>query len=709
MVNTEEVLTSEFVIRWKERMRKVLKASHPEAKEKKIEKYLNKLVLEKFVERDVVLINNYTNQLVKTTLSATLNLIQSANLIIGGDGVLYRQHDEVDNVLVAFISHIKSMRNAMKKERKKYPKDSYEWLMCDISQSNYKKLINSLYGVMGYIKFILSNRFIAQSVTNQGRQIICSAVCCFENFLSDNMDFVTMDELVEYIMNIRGEYEEKYAERGMDLSIFAFDGDLYDLVKQRLLKKCGFLITVEEVAYVEKLLAPCTREELILLYYKNNLLEFNELPFIKRKLDYIVGNIDELNSPDHIADLPKDVRDAIDDIMDFYQIMVVYNYPVYDRVRKAMFTDKKAVLYVDTDSNFLGLAPLVRHTIQHLSPETVAKTLNNRILRRIIVNIFTCYCQIVVNQALTGLAQHMNIRGEWENIFSMKNEFYNERIVFTDKKKRYIALPVIQEGSILNDGEGIPDIKGFDFKKSTTKQFVKEYYTNLCVEYILKPNVINVGRLYHELMRFRNEISKGIKSGDTQYFKQASVNAVEHYKEPWSTQGITATYIWNIFNPDNMLELPGDCNIVPIKPLTANKRTVTQNINGKNVKVETLHWESNRNIIWLRENYPDYYNRFESGIMNNENPDIRKMSMSYMATPKNPEIPLPPFFDQIVDVEKILTDTLGLFLPIMESLGLRGQRVSSTTSYMSNIVKLQIYHFYDKLEWSLPLYKFIQY
>lgn len=677
-----------FVGKWKERMRDILKSTYgKDVPDNMIEAYLSKQAKEHFKDRPAAIVNNYTNQMVTCSLSEIFDAVDERKYIIGGDGVLFLQHDEKDNPTRAFITYNKKQRNVVKKERKKYDSRDYIWLTLDISQNNIKLIINSLYGVLGYIKFILSNRFIAQSVTNQGRQIICTAVCCFENFLADNLKFLTSSEMFEYIQNILNEYRSVSEEKRFHLDMFEINDNYQSKVKRRLLKKCGFQPSSEDIFILDQIISNCTKEELALLYYKNNLMEFNELPFIRAKLNYIVEHTEELKSPDNIKDLPNDVQKMINEIMDFYMVFVAYTHPVFDRVRRAMFTNKKAVLYVDTDSNFLGLSPLVRHTRLLLDKEVVKKK-KPRDLRFILVNLIAVFCQKIVNEALYNLAIGMNAKDEWARIFGMKNEYYYDRIIFTDKKKRYVANQILKEGSEINDGIGKADIKGFDFKKATTKEFLRDYYTYLCEEYILRSDKINVSELYRILLRFRDEMKEEILNGDTKFYKQASVKAIENYKTPWSTQGVVAVHVWNTFNPDYMMELPVDCNIVPIKEFTAMKRSVVNQVGNKKETSHVYNFYENKNVVWLQEKYPSYFELFREQIIESPNPDIRKMSIKYMAVPKNDEIPLPAFFKDIVNVEKILVDAQSLFSPLMESLGLRTQRVNSTTAYLSNIVKL---------------------
>lgn len=685
-MHSSQAITKEsvFIMRWVQQMAQILQLSFPDRSKKDIDDYLFNYAKTNISNKPVVLINNYRNKTVKTTILEVIDAIEKERLIIGGDGVLYIQHSVAENPLIGYILHVMDSRKLMKKERDKYTKYSDDWVAYDIKQLNFKILINSLYGVLGYKRFLLSNRFLAQSITNQGKQIITTAVCTFENFLSDNVNFVTSSEMFVYVTNILNEYSSIKAKYGkLRTDLFKCTGDFRLAVRNRLLKKCAFNVTENHVRVLDRILKSCNQEELFMLYYKNNIYEFNKLSFVREKLNSALILIKELKSAD-ISNLDENAQKILLSLLEFYYVFVVYDYPIYDRVRKAAFTKKKSVLYVDTDSNFIGLDPLIRHIKKDMLEDNINKTEEDITIQ--LVNIYMYYCQQIVNRSLRTFGIYSNVSEEWASKIQMKNEFYIRRILFAkEKKKRYVADVAIQEGKVL-DPEMDPDIKGFDFKKSTTKETVKSFYTLLCKEYIMRSNYIDVPGLYKELLLFKREIERSMKAGESLYFKQMNVKKPEHYKKPYSTQQIPAVLLWNTLCPEYAIELPSDVDIIPIKELCAKKKFVTDKSSGE--KTCVLDFNSNKNVQWLKQYYPECYERFETDIINNNDIMIRKMSLSSIAKPKNPNIPIPPWFSELINTDKVTNDTIGLFLPIMESLGLRPQKATANTQYLSNIVSL---------------------
>ena len=283
----------------------------------------------------------------------------------------------------------------------------------------------------------------------------------------------------------------------------------------------------------------------------------------------------------------------------------------------------------------------------------------------------------VIDHGLMSLAKHMNVGPEPAKILNMKNEFYLSRIIFTDVKKRYISNSVLQEGVLLNNGDGQIDIKGFDFKKSVTKPYIRDIYSNICVEDILRADKIDVEKIYMKILKLKDDISLSMTKGESTFFKQANVQIIEHYKNPYSTQGVVAVLLWNSLNPTYAMELPTDCDIVPIHELTGPKMD-----NGK------MRWSNEEFVMKFKDKYPDVYARLERDIYNNPNELIRNMGLTSIAKPKNNEIPLPEWFDFLLDPEKVIQDSLNLISPILKSLGLNGLKTNASTEYMTNIIDL---------------------
>ena len=111
------------------------------------------------------------------------------------------------------------------------------------------------------------------------------------------------------------------------------------------------------------------------------------------------------------------------------------------------------------------------------------------------------------------------------------------------------------------------------------------------------------------------------------------------------------------------MELPVDCDIVPIKVISDKK--------GR---------------AWLEDTLPDVYHNVKRDFFDNPNELISNMELKVIALPKN-DTKLPDWFFKLIDEEKIVSDIMSLYYPIMESLGLSTNKVGKRT-YLTNMVDL---------------------
>ena len=629
---------------------------------KKVEKYLDKMIEEEMEVPRCYIVNNLRRKVVNTDIFTLFKSIKDTNMIIGGAATMFVQHDRMPNPMRDFILWNKDRRTKEKKTRDTFERGvSDEWNRWDIAQNNTKVIMNSLYGVLGYAKFIFHNIFLAESITRMGRVIISTAACGFENFLADNIIFSTSSELFEYVSIILDEYEEKYKDK-MSFDFLQVDISP-DQVISRLMDKCGFPIEANTREHLMAIINRLSKDELILLFYKNNFMKFNRIPAIQDKLRFIFSNINELRLPALNKVEREDVRDEIQDLWSFYDCFVFYNHPIFDSVRKMAYGTREGVLYIDTDSNFIAL----NRWVQQIGHEVFQDKLpqEEKAFVFTVANVVTMFLTIVVDRNLKMFARNCNISEEWVKFLSMKNEFFFWRILFGEVKKRYVDLQMIQEGKILNDGKGLPEIKGYDFRKSVTKQYVRDFYTNLCMNEILSAETIDMQKILMMLNQFKQEIRRSMLAGESMFFKQASVNPPKHYANPLQISGIKGVMLWNALCPEYAIELPANIDLIPIRNLATEK-----------------------NRQWLKDSYPAVYDRLEREIFNNRNPKIAEMTLNVIARPRNSNVPMPDWLMDVMDVDSIVNSTMKLIIPIMESLGLKIQKPTSNKQFLTNLVDL---------------------
>lgn len=685
---------STYLQEWKDEMTRTIRLKYSKEKlsDKDLERYLDNKIIKAKEPPMVLIVNNYTHKMSRINILDLIDLIRRNNLICTGGGCIFLPHNVKRNILIDFIQYIMAGRKAAKKKRSKFDKGTDEWEEADREQLAFKLIINSLYGCMGYPGFILFNIFIAEAITNQGRQIITSAINCIENFMGDSMLLENPIELYHFIHTLDVDFQKSTGGEYLEGAFEMLRGDLDinrlpETVSNRFLSKCTFTVSNETQSNIRSIFAQMNQDELLYMYYKNNLLEFSRLPFMKAKIKSLIIDNGPLQFCEDYSYKDDSCRNKIAEIIKFYEYFVNYNHPIYDRVRKAMYYDKTNSLYTDTDSVFISLNEMVQYMLKELfkSPEESGQ--NHRDLRFTSANITLSIVNRMIDLTMKKLCYSCNITEEYAKLLAMKNEFFFSRIMFSNVKKRYISLAMLQEGQILGGGEGLPEIKGYDFIKAGTKPFIRDYYTKICLEDILYPENVNPVKIFKKISDFRTLMNDMIKNGSMELFKQANVKRVEYYKNPYSTQGVVATILWNTLCPDKAVELPSDTNIAPIKSLQYPKPPKPKEGSPINRSIEKSPLEY-KNIKWYAEKHPEAYKRLCKGIYLNQDSAIRHMNLSSIAIPKNLDYKLPDYVVDLLDSESVINTALNLILPIMKCIGINSYKVNTNTEYMSNMVEI---------------------
>lgn len=683
---------SSYISEWKDKMKQIVRLQYTEEElsDKKLEKYLDSQIEKNIKDPKLLLVNNYTNKVSRVTTLELINLVRNNKLICAGGGCLFLPHNAKRNLLIEFIQYIMQGRKDAKKERKKYEKGTDAWEEADRKQLAFKLIINSLYGCLGYPGFIMFNIFLAESITNQGRNIITSAINAIENFLGDSMWFENESEVFHVINNIDSEFYSKTGGRLSEEALTKFPIDfakLPELTTQRFLRHCIFKYNKEFPKMLFDIFNKMSIDELIFMYYKNNLLEFSRLPFMKAKIKALILENGPLGFCEDSSYRNDTCREMIKDIWSFYEFFVLYDYPIFDRIQKAMYLDKSRSLYTDTDSVFISLNEMVKFIENEVFITAEEANMSKQDLTFTAANITLSILNRMIDRAMKTLCKSINITPEYAELLSMKNEYFFQRIMFQDVKKRYISLALLQEGQVLGGGKGLAEIKGFDFRKAGTKPFVRDYYTQLCLEEIMYPDEIKPQRIFKRVLELKKLMEDTIHKGNMEFFKQSNVKKPEYYKNPYSTQGVCAIMLWNALCPDKALEFPSDVNIVPIHELTYPKPPKRSEDTPINRMVNKMPIDY-KNIAWYEERHPNSYRKLFKSFYSSDNALIRHMNLSYIAIPKNIDYELPKYVTDLFDIDSVINDTMSLILPIMKTIGINSFQVTSTTEYMSNMITL---------------------
>ena len=203
-----------------------------------------------------------------------------------------------------------------------------------------------------------------------------------------------------------------------------------------------------------------------------------------------------------------------------------------------------------------------------------------------------------------------------------------------------------------------------------------------------------------KFMEFKDLMEKEIRRGNMDFFRQANVKKPEHYKNPYSTQGVTAIFLWNALMPDKQFEFPTDINVVPITNLTWSIPTAAKDaavnaytssvVSGQDAPVRMVKGpcETNKRIQWYKDTYPEAYERLYKNIYCSVNPLIQHMNLTSIAVPKNADYEIPEFITALFDIQSVINNAMSLGIPLLRSVGIQSFQVSSNLEHASNIVAL---------------------
>ena len=694
----QQALGNTVIAKWKKEIGELLALQTDECYEidyDELYRQLDQIVVRDFKDIPAILHNNYTMRDTRTSLTQMASCVMDDMCILGGDACLFFKHDKLLSVNVPIIAELKKRRKEAKDQLKLYEDGSFMYVYYDTKQKNIKIIINSLYGVMGYHGFHFYNVNLAKSITAMGRCIISTASCGYENFNAGNIQFVNIAELLHYINNIVQEFRKVYPENKM--LFLQIDIVTPSQVVELLRERCAFKFTNDEAMDVAKIISRLDKDCIKMLYYKNNVTAFNNTPLMRRLIKQLFDKIDKLTLGDPYAFenpektgtiLKEGAYDTFKDFRRAYQVMVQYNYPIYDCVRRTRYTDKKSVLYIDTDSNFISLDPYVRFVCDEIYGGIYNDTYDN--MRFKISSVYTMIMSDVVARNFVYFTEMRNIAPEYGQILVMKNEFFFSRIAFGNVKKRYFGWKMLREGKLLKEGKGDLEIKGFDFIKAGTKDTIRKKYSGFVNQILLKDH-LNVRALITEALEFKEEVRAEILSGSTMYFKQTTVNLLEHYKKPYSQQGVKGVLLWNALNPDDVLDLPAPIDVIPInlaKGFTEKRRDAIRAYGPRpleNPEFETIA-STMPCLLNFAKNYPDAYEKFWHGILNNSNPQIADMEFKTLAKPRHSQ-DMPEWFMSLIDMEKVIGESVALLTPVLQSTGIKSTKVGDINHY-TNIVEV---------------------
>lgn len=725
--------------KYKEVMFNITRMLYPDLPPRDMEDAMDWAIAKREHPDRVELRNNYTNKVIPAmatdangleikddngnsiplsdfTIKDMTNYILAKEPIITAWGVLFKKHGVVPNPLANMIKNFMDLRGIHKAEMFKYPKGSEEFAKWYLMQILDKIDANGTYGVLAQSSSIFYNINVAASITAMGRSLISSVTMFFEMFLSNNVKFSSLDEIVNFIYNVTS---EKDSRKYSDYEIL--DRDIsYEECFAKLVYTCGdfrrgeikWIPNEEELEVVWNLLNGLSQEDINRIYYKNNLFEFVNNTSIMKAIIYILSTLDTpFMDPN---ETPEEVKVEMDVLTDLMREYVYYKYQIIDRVDRCDNMIKNVCVISDTDSAIVCLDGWYRFILDKVKGYRFKITqleidevsflegdksgikeeerildydfYNDEIieikrqcklmtiipqdgLRYSIINILSHICGVLVNEYMVEYTKNANsFKEDKPCLIISKNEYLMKRALLTMNKKNYATKLELQEGNIVPDNMSASlDIKGLPINKSTVNENARAELKRILYEDIINSEHIDQLKVIKDLKILEKQIFQSLQSGSKEYYKPASIKSMSNYDDPMRIQGVKASYIWNIVRDNGLEAIDLDArNTVDI---------IKVNIDERNVGI-------------IKDKYPETYEKL-LGVL--RNPDIQKFKsnkqlgdgeITSLAIPVNVETP--KWVMEFIDYTSIINDCLCNF-PI-ESIGI--DKMNRQSINYTNIISL---------------------
>ena len=637
-----------FIKDWMNTVKTSVKLMYPDIPDLELEDFLYEVLDNNIKVPIATLDNNYNHTTKNVDVLSLMQWVKDNNFIIAGNGTIFKNQDQEYNPAIHFLMDVKDSRDRIKGAMKKKTPGTYEYLLDDMGQLNEKLLMNSEYGAAGSNITYFYNLYCAVSTTASGQSLISTAMCCFENFFSDNVKFIDFDDCSKYITNIKEE------PLNMDL-VHLVDDKKVPEVFDRLRNK--FIDYKEEYTFLLfTMLKNLDQDTLNKLYYKNNLYGFVRLPKVKKLIFKIIDETDLFLDPNKP---PKEQKDDLELLWSWVEEWVMYNHFAFNRIGRLTCDPRDTVVTIDTDSNMLCLAPWYDFVLDEvICGDSKILQCDEKMLVYKIVNTATYIASQVISKNLKKFAINSGVLEKYHSRLHMKSEFLFRRMLLTNTKKRYMSKVMLREGTVYEKN----DVKGLDHLKSECNEFTRSFINELCENEILLSKDISVKNMILGVRELAETVRMSLENGEKTFLTPKKCKEAGAYKMPWSEQSFRSAYAWNVIYPDMQIEFPDTVDIIQL------------NIH----KLE--------DIEEMSKSYPDIYKNIKRYIFESKIEDVRKKGLTVLGLPKNID-KIPEWCIPYINYDKIVTDNTNKMRSILESLGVQIIETDSTTKRYSNIVK----------------------
>ena len=706
---------------YKREMREALKLSFPRMYDTEIEAAIQYSIDKRFQDTNVKLENNYEKTEKETTLMRVMNYIIEREPIITVSGVMFKKHGTEPNPYVNLIQEFLQSRANYKDQMFLCPKGSEEFEKFNLLQLSEKVSANAIYGASGNHCSIFYNLFVASSITMQGQNCIASALLLFEATLNNNVKFASLDEIIQFINNIRRERKSRKFSDSIVIDIVPTPRDVFI----QLISTCGFFYRPSEkdLMIVWDIVNQLDQEDLNRIFYKNNLYWFTDNMYVMDKIIHFLHSLPihfiDPNKPPTakmIYDALKDtegytkeraqeesdyIRKCLDEIYELIKEYVYYGYQYTDRVDRAENMYRSVSILTDTDSCFISFDGWYRYLLdktynvkmkikeiekdnstgkvwradvvsydydfykdevielqQTMQPDVTGPSAGYRCS---LINILAHIMGRLSIEYMTGYSRNSNalntVNGEIRKSYFILKNEFQIKRALVTFGKKNYCSYQERQESSFIPIEEALDIKGMPIRKVGVPEKTARRIEEILWNFVLNAENISQIEIVKQLAVLEKQIFDSLMAGDKSFFKPQRVKALSAYADPMGQYTIKAAVAYN------ELRRPDETiiDLTTRNSLLIIKTTMTM-----------------KNIDEIKDTFPDVH---EKAITLMASPEF-KGKISNIAIMEDDEVPewVKPF----IDYTTVINDNISSF-PI-EALGI--DRKDKSNINFTNIVRL---------------------
>lgn len=570
-----------------------------------------------------------------------MNTLLNTTNCIAGNGCVYANHDNEDSPRTKWLSSKLSNRKVYKKKQFESKENSPEYNYYKLLQMLEKLLANAEYGAVGSKYSSLYFQEGGSSTTLSGRIVVSSAACMFEQVLiPGNYKFDSFTDLMKFIYDCISNISSDYQ--------FSLLRSIDDVIRKFQLKS-SFEFTDNQIEILRTYLQSLNEYELTMIYYKWNLYDFLEEPFILTKLKEILHILQSeifLNPyevPSSIQFQAKAITQAI------FDCVYLQGYSTHDRIVKFATMQRGVVIGADTDSNMIYTKATSNRIFELCN---WSKPTENDYIS--FTNFQASFLAPILADVFYSLSKSMNIPQRYLKQFAMKNEFLWTRIVLTLVKKRYVVKTIVQEGHLLEQPR--TSITGHDFYKSGCPKSASKIFKDIINDCFLGKGEIDLLGAIKRIDKLSEDIRQSLLDGTTEYLPRVAIRPPNGLQFPWRHEGYRGTYFWNLLNPMDSVSLIGKGALLYLTIYTLD-----------DVPKNHHMYEAIKNNVFLNQDIPD------------QEKNSKKLSSICIPDSYGK---IPSWCTDFIDFNRIIDRVTSFFASVLEPFNVLYQRHgTSKTTY----------------------------